>query len=104
MPEPVQLSLSDLTQQNFEGYLNQTFSCDYPLALTFTLSEVTSHFKQEDLRVIRAPFSLVFEAESEHRLEQGMYQLFHDEMGTIEMFLVPIAQHQNRFSLEASFN
>ena len=38
----------------------------------------------------RPPFSLVFEGAAEPILAQAVYPLHHDDMGTLEIFLVPI--------------
>lgn len=39
----------------------------------------------------RAPFSLVFEGRATPPLPQGIYAVQHDDLGAIEIFLVPIA-------------
>jgi hypothetical protein len=39
----------------------------------------------------RAPFSLVFEGGPTPPLPQGIYAVEHDDLGTIEIFLVPIS-------------
>jgi uncharacterized protein DUF6916 len=39
----------------------------------------------------RAPFSLVFEGGPAPPLRQGIYAVRHDDLGAIEIFLVPIA-------------
>jgi hypothetical protein len=39
----------------------------------------------------RAPFSLVFEGGPSPPLPQGIHRIEHDELGAIEIFLVPIA-------------
>jgi hypothetical protein len=39
----------------------------------------------------RAPFSLVFEGGPNPPLEQRIYRVEHDGLGTMEIFLVPIA-------------
>jgi hypothetical protein len=40
----------------------------------------------------RAPFSLVFQGGPSPPLPQRIYRLEHDELGAIEIFLVPIAR------------
>lgn len=39
----------------------------------------------------RAPFSIVFQGGPDSPLPQRIYRVEHDEMGAIEIFLVPIA-------------
>ena len=48
----------------------------------------------------RAPFSLVFQGGPDPPLEQRIYRVEHDELGELDLFLVPIAadQYQAVFS------
>jgi hypothetical protein len=39
----------------------------------------------------RAPFSLVFQGGPDPPLPQGIHRVQHDQLGAIEIFLVPIA-------------
>lgn len=49
-------------------------------------------------------FSLVFRGPHEQFLAQGTYTVEHDEMGTLGLFLVPIARDDDGFQYEAVFN
>jgi len=51
----------------------------------------------------RVPFSLVFLGPREPVLPQRIYPLVHDELGEIELFLVPIAQDGDGTRYEAVF-
>jgi hypothetical protein len=51
----------------------------------------------------RVPFSLVFLGPREPLLPQRIYPLGHDELGELEMFLVPIAQDAEGTRYEAVF-
>jgi hypothetical protein len=42
----------------------------------------------------RAPFSLVFEGGPDPPLSQGIYAVEHEDIGAIEIFLVPIARER----------
>ena len=42
----------------------------------------------------RAPFSLVFKGGPKPPLEQRIYRVEHDELGELDIFLVPIAVDQ----------
>ena len=58
------MELSEMTIANFKGKLNQTFNCSSPVSCEFELSEVYAHVEQDDPRVTRPPFSLIFKAPS----------------------------------------
>jgi hypothetical protein len=49
-------------------------------------------------------FSLVFRGPLDQPLEQGMYPMTHEKMGTESLFLVPIAREADGFHYEAVFN
>jgi hypothetical protein len=51
----------------------------------------------------RAPFSLVFRAPKEPIYPQRIYAVEHDELGTFEIFLVPIAPDEAGARYEAVF-
>jgi Domain of unknown function (DUF6916) len=52
----------------------------------------------------RAPFSVVFLGPREPVLPQRIYRLEHDELGTLDLFLVPIARDAAGVRYEAVFN
>ena len=78
--------LDALTVSDFEPLLRQRFR----LAETFDaeLVEVTEIEREPGGR---APFSLVFEGGPTPPVPQGIYAVHHERLGTIEIFLVPIA-------------
>lgn len=49
-------------------------------------------------------FSIVFRGPHERLLQQGIYQMQHDSLGTFELFLVPVGQDQHGIYYEAVFN
>jgi hypothetical protein len=49
-------------------------------------------------------FSILFRGARNPALQQGMYRLLHDELGDLELFLVPAGQDQNSVYYEAVFN
>ena len=52
----------------------------------------------------RAPFSLLFLAPSEFRIRQRMIVLQNDALGTLEIFVVPVAEDESGLYYEAVFN
>ena len=52
----------------------------------------------------RLPFSLMFRAPPGTRLPQRIYRLEHDELGMLELFLVPIGPDADGMCYEAVFS
>lgn len=52
----------------------------------------------------RAPFSLIFEGPAEPQLPQATYALAHPALGSLDIFLVPVARSPAGFRYEAVFN
>jgi hypothetical protein len=51
-----------------------------------------------------APFSLFFLGPQEPLLPQRIYAFEHDDLGALEIFIVPIAQDESGTRYEAVFN
>lgn len=49
-------------------------------------------------------FSLFFKGPGEHFLPQRMYRLEHEEMGELQIFIVPVGQDADGFEYESVFN
>lgn len=49
-------------------------------------------------------FSLIFSGPLQPFLPQGTYKIEHDRMGTLDLFLVPIAKQEDGFHYQAAFN
>jgi hypothetical protein len=52
----------------------------------------------------REPFSVVFLGPQDRRLFQGIHKFEHEELGSFEMFIVPIAPVEQGPRYEAIFN
>lgn len=96
--------LDKLTLDDFQPLLDDTFSvragehaAEFRLVAAEPMAEGRSNGK-------RAPFSLVFQAPPDVNPVQGLYRLEHDDLGTIEVFLVPVAGDQEGTDFEAVFN
>ena len=82
--------LERLNQEDFARRLNDTFDValdPVSFALELVSVEPTSSPGGEGKR---QPFSLVFSGLSDELLSQRLYPLRHEELGTLEIFLVPI--------------
>ena len=82
-------SLETLTVDQFRERLNDRFQVAPGDGEPFEveLVEVTEIAREPGGR---APFSLVFQGGPSPPLEQAIYRVEHDGLGTIEIFLVPI--------------
>ena len=49
-------------------------------------------------------FALLFLGPQNPFLPQAIYQLHHDTLGELDLFLVPVGRDQNGFQYEAVFN
>jgi hypothetical protein len=88
MPEGPQLDT--LTADHFRDRLEESFRVSAPDAPAFEIEliEVTEIPREPGGRM---PFSLVFRGGPSPPLPQGIYRIENDELGAIEIFLVPIA-------------
>ena len=90
-----------LTLESFNGRLGEGFRLDSDdEALDLTLVECE---RLGGTVLEREPFSLVFLGPREPMLPQRIYRLEHDELGELEIFLVPIAQDADGTRYEAVF-
>lgn len=88
------LDLANLTSDDFQPFLKRTFQV-FPEGfdpLSWTLVDVrelrSSPVKEEGSA--RPAFSIVFQGPVEPVIPQGIYKIQHEEMGSLELFLVPI--------------
>ena len=76
--------------------------------LEMTLESVTeipvSGWRPDDTAEHRKPFSLVFLGPPTFVLPQAIYRLEHHEVGTFEIFIVPIGRTAQGVSYEAVFS
>jgi hypothetical protein len=97
--------MADLTEQEFSRHLNSTFNVklvdgDLPLELV----EVSAYRPQEHEEKGLERFSALFAGSGNALLPQGLYHLSHDQMGELDLFLVPVSVDQRRIQYEAVFN
>lgn len=96
--------LDKLTLDDFQPLLDDTFSAragdkeaDFRLVSAQPMAEGRTNGK-------RAPFALTFQAPAEVNPVKGVYRLEHEQLGTLELFLVPVAGDQDSTDFEAVFN
>ena len=95
-----------LTEEDFRRHLNTHFnvrvSGDETLPLE--LEEVQSFPALVHARGDMERYSLFFRGPANALLQQQIYRLEHEEMGALDIFLVPVEQDAKGFRYEAFFS
>ncbi len=95
--------LEHLTRASFEPHLNTTFQIRREQADPLDLELVEATDKTPE-GFTGEQFSLIFRGPADPLLAQRIYTLEHAEMGTLTLFLVPVAQKKDGYRYEAYFN
>lgn len=94
--------MDSLKRDDFAAHLNSTFQIYFlpeeaTEAKLVDVSEITKRSRQES-------FSILFQGPPERIYYQRMMQIEHPELGTGELFLVPVGQTEEGIQYEATFN
>ncbi len=94
--------LENLRLSSFSERLNTKFRLDSDAASVVELELLSA----TDLGSSPAheQFSLIFRSPLENFLPQRIYPLRHEQLGALELFLVPIGREQDGFHYEAIIN
>jgi hypothetical protein len=97
--------LESLDMTSFASRVGELFrvAIDDANTLTMRLIEVTPAGTPTRGRR-RTPFSLVFRSPPDAPLPQRIYRLRHDELGALDLFLVPIGPDDDGMLYEAVFS
>jgi hypothetical protein len=97
--------LAALTYQDFNKYLNTPFGVNVDEKSDFRLELVEVKFlRKAQMENQRDQFSLLFKGHSQQYLPQKIYQLNHEEMGDLSLFLVPVGKEsQSSSSQEGAY-
>lgn len=94
-----------LSCETFAGRANETFDVSVgPSSVAMTLVEVQPLPVQAYAGMMRAPFSLVFKSGSPVLLPQQIYRMNNATLGTLDIFLVPVARDATGILYQAVFN
>ncbi len=98
--------LDKLTQEDFAKHLNQCFRLRSEAGdLQLELIEATAiRTNGEPPDGKRAPFSVVFRGPKEVPLAQMIYDIEHQDMGSLPLFMVPIGPDDQGMLYEVVFN
>jgi hypothetical protein len=95
----------EFTEEEFSKHLNTKFKVRRDDgSIDLELVEVRPYSIKTNEEKGMSRFSLLFDGPSDAALSQASYQVDHQEMGTFDIFLVPIAASEKGFSYEAVFN
>src|SRR5688572_17993424 len=94
-----------LTEANFTKYLDTVFRVrvSAPGPVELKLVEVKGYAGGANDRSGMERFSLFFSGPADLQLPQQTYELEHEQLGSLDIFLVPIAQGE-QVHYEAVFN
>jgi hypothetical protein len=100
------MSTRQLVFEDFAGRVEQVFilSEQGVPAIPLTLAEAWSINIEKARPDIRPPFSLTFLAKDPRVLPQRIDRMEHDELGVLEIFLVPLAKDAQGVTYQATFN
>jgi hypothetical protein len=97
---------ASLTETEFSKHVNTKFRLDLDAenGVELELTEVKSYLSKQNEQSGMERFSLYFQGPTEPNLPQKLYAFQHPEMGSFEMFLVPIGKNEAGFRYESVFN
>lgn len=98
------MSDKQLVFEDFKDRVGSNFTVTYPdippISLVLDEAEPLPNYRPKQ----RPPFSLVFIGPNDPMLLQAIHRMTHDEMGALEIFLVPIGKDERGYSYQAVFN
>ncbi|MBA8879177.1 DUF6916 family protein [Phyllobacterium myrsinacearum] len=94
-----------VTLDHFARCVGEGFEIDMGTgSLPFTLTEARPLPETGFNGIRRAPFSLLFRSTSQVVLPQKMYRLKNMALGSLDIFLVPVARDKDGIIYQAIFN
>ena len=98
------MNVAEVTREAFEPLLEETFRVSGGEELVFEarLIEVSAMGETPGPEG-RLPFSVVLRGPENEAPEQGIYSVDHDDLGSMEIFLVPIGPDDEGMKYEAVF-
>jgi hypothetical protein len=85
------VDIADVTVETFEGREGERFSVRFADATyDLTLARVERMPEEWGRTDVREPFAVVFHGDAAYLLPQNVWPLEHDELGLLELFVVPL--------------
>ena len=95
---------ANLTEEEFSKHVNTKFRVAGEQPVELELDEVKGYPSRPDEQEGLERFSIFFTGPGDRLLEQKVYSLEHEQMGTFDLFLVPVSRNESGFRYEAVFN
>ena len=97
---------ANLTEAEFSKHVNTKFRVELEgdTSVDLELTEVKGYMSKHNEQTGMERFSIYFQGPAEPLLPQKLYAFQHPEMGSFEMFFVPIAKNEAGFRYESVFN
>ena len=104
-PESRGLWQGNATVDDFSGLVGKRFSMrtEGGIASHIKLIEANSPKGRRAPRFRREHFSIVFDVPDNIKLTDGLYRVSHPQIGTMDLFMVPVDQPEKHNRLEAIF-
>ncbi len=101
--------LETFTVATFAPHVGETFriSTDGSQSPDLQLVEATdlsTRYPSEQAKERGRPFSIIFRGPRDILLPQRTYRVEHDQIGTFDLFIVPVGQDRDGLRYEAVFN
>ena len=93
-----------LTEAEFSKHVNTKFRVALDEPLELELTEVKGYLGKAHEQTGMERFSAFFCGPADRYLRQMVYSLEHEQMGTFELFLVPLSRDETGYRYEAVFN
>jgi hypothetical protein len=94
-----------LTLELFQPEVGSTFSIGFSDARFDLELREAAALKYHNPKIqTRYPFALLFVCPDPRVLQQGCYAIDHERLGSLEIFIVPIASDEDGVQYEAVFN
>ncbi len=94
-----------LEHTTFSPYVHDLFRTEWSGGeVEIELDEVEPHPGGAIGGSPREPFTLIFLGPRDTMLPEGMYTLAHADLGTVEIYLIPIASMGDRQAYQSIFN
>ena len=85
----------------FRTYVDAGQSLDIQL---IEATDLSARYPSQQTEGRGRPFSIVFRGPGDILLPQAIYQIAHDQIGTFDLFIVPIGGDKDGLRYEAVFN
>ena len=104
-PESRGLWQGNATVNDFSSLVGKRFSMrtEDGIPSQVKLIEANSPKTRQALRFRREHFSIVFDVPDSIKLDHGLYRVSHPQIGTMDLFMVPVDQPERHNRLEAIF-